>query len=118
MRFRTDECQTEVSERGAILAPEPGRDRDRQQEMSRIDQAAHVFEHVGVSEPAHRRLQDQGRLVAVEERAVESSQVVGWEAHGRREVAHDLVCDEEQNKRRPSPHEDHDPPVGQGSDPG
>jgi hypothetical protein len=85
--------------------------------MRQVDRAAEVFEEVRIGELADGGLQDQGWLVAVEERPVESSQVMGRHADQRRDVAHGFVRDQQQYERSPSPHEDHQPPRG-GSGPG
>src|SRR5258708_40189249 len=75
--------QAEATKRVAVFRPQPDSDSHGQQEMSRIDGAAEVVEYVGVGQPPDGSLEDQGRLVAGEHRAIERSQVVGRHAQRR-----------------------------------
>ena len=101
--------EPEPVESVAVLRPQPGAHRDRQQEVSAVHKAAHVVEEVRVRQLGRGGLQHERRLVPVEQPAVEQRQVVRRHSDQRRGVAHGLVGDEQRHERSPAANGGHAP---------
>jgi len=81
--------------------------------MRCVHEAARLLEKLGIGQFADRSLEDEGRLVAVEERPVQPGKIMGGHPERRRRVAHELVSDQQQHEWRPSPHDGQQAAVGQ-----
>jgi hypothetical protein len=70
-RAQDHEREAEAVEGVAIFGPQPSADRDGQQEMSAVDEAARVLEEVPVGELRGCGLQDQRGFITVKQVPIE-----------------------------------------------
>jgi hypothetical protein len=100
-RAQDHEREAEAAEGVAIFGPQPSADRDGQQEVSAVDEAARVLEEVPVGELRGCGLQDQRGFITVKQVPVERRWVVRLHSKRGCKVAHDLVSDQHSHERRP-----------------